>query len=58
MRAAGREKTYRSAATTDLITETTIPACDNLMTVLHPTSKTPLLTTEDFFEPAWHRTVQ
>lgn len=58
MHAAGREKTNRSAATTDLITETTIPACDNLMTVLHPPSKTFLLTTEDFFDPAWHRTVQ
>lgn len=30
------EKTNRSAAASDLITETAIPACDNLMTVLHP----------------------
>lgn len=30
------EETNRSAATSDLITETAIPACDNLMTALHP----------------------
>lgn len=30
------EKTHRSAAASDLMTETAIPACDNLMTVLHP----------------------
>lgn len=30
------EETNRSGATSDLITETAIPACDNLMTVLHP----------------------
>ncbi len=30
------ERTNRSAATSDLITETAIPAWDKLMTVLHP----------------------
>lgn len=36
MHASGREKTNHSAAISDLITETTISACDNLMTVHHP----------------------
>jgi len=39
--AAGRGKTNHSAAATDLITQTALSACENLMTVLQPdTSKT------------------